>query len=92
MESPPKLGLGTICISAAYGGIDLTRACVCSLGMRMEKCQAPVRDRQSASQRREIFRVLLRAPFFLDKWCRVATYFFIQKKKRKEKLNTTLHD
>ena len=38
MESPPRLGLGTICISVACGGIDLTRARVCSLGMRMEKC------------------------------------------------------
>lgn len=37
MESPHGLGLGTICISAACGGIDLTRARVCSLGMEMRE-------------------------------------------------------
>ena len=79
MELPPRLGLWTICISATCGGIDLTRARVCDLGMGMEKCYAPVRDRQRASQKREIFRVFFRAPLFLGKWCGVATYFLYKK-------------
>ena len=40
-----------------------------------------MRDLESASQKREIFGVLLRAPLFLGKWCGVATYFLYQKKK-----------
>ena len=35
MKLLSRLGLGTICISASCGGIDLTRARVRSLGMSM---------------------------------------------------------
>ena len=32
-------------------------------------------------QKREIFGVFFREPLFLGKWCGVATYFFLYKKK-----------
>ena len=42
-----------------------------------------VRDHKSASQKRK-FWVLWKTPLFLGKWCGVATYFFIPKKKKKK--------
>ena len=46
---------------------------------------------KGGSQKIEICECFFKTPLFLGKWCGVATYFFIPKKKKK-KLNTNLHD
>ena len=54
-------------------------------------CHVVVRDRQNRGALKKEIQVLLKAHLFFSKWCGVVTYFFTQKRKRK-KLNTTLHD
>ena len=49
-----------------------------------------VRDLESASKKREIIGVLFRAPFFLGKWCGVATYFLYKKKRENKYIQ--IHD
>ena len=60
--------------------------CGCGCGQQKtssgggEEGDGGVRDWENwASQKREIFGVLFRAPLFLDKWCGVATYFLYKK-------------
>ena len=53
------------------------------------------RDHQNQGALKKEIWVLLRAPFFLGKWCGVATFFFffffffIYKKKKKKKISTS---
>ena len=48
--------------------------------LELEVVLVGVRDRENwASKKREIFGVLFRAPFFLGKWCGIATYFLYKK-------------
>ena len=56
-----------------FGHLSLIR----SLAINIPSGVAKVRDlEKGASQKREIFRVVFRAPLFLGKWCGVATFFF----------------
>ena len=66
-----------------FGHLSLIR----NLALNILSGVATVRDRKSASEKKRDFWVFWKTPLFLGKWCGVATYFFLYKKKEK-KLNT----
>ena len=65
--------------------------CVCERERERERERAQNWVPLKKKKKKRFVGVLFRTPLFLGKWCGVATYFFIQKKKKSKYMIELFH-